>query len=655
MTTLVQPRTRAPGYADDGVIARLRLLLRGRTDADAWARPAMAAVGLLAAVLYVWNLAISGYANVYYTVAAFAGSQSWSAWFFGSLDASNFITVDKPPLAVMLMGLSVRIFGLSSWSILLPEAILGVASVLLLFVTVKRVFGVAAATIAGVVMALTPAAVLIFRYNNPDALLTFLLVAGAWAMTRAFADGRIRWLVLAAICVGFGFNAKFLQAYLVLPAFVLTWLIAGPRSLRTRILALVPMAIAGFISSFWWVGIVELVPQAARPFIGGSTDGTALQLLWGYDGLGRIFGQGGGAGGGPGGGGGFSGEPGLFRLFNTELGTQVSWLIPLAVVALGAGLLIHARARRTDQRRAAYLMWGGWFLVTGAVFSFMSGIIHSYYTVALAPAIGALVGAGVVELWQRRSHSLIAAIALAGGIFAAAVWSAALLNRTPGFLPGIDVVIVMAALAAGVVIVFPEARQFPRLSLVAATVGLAALLIAPSAYALSTMNTGFSGGDPSASLSALGGGSAQQGFGGPGGGGPGGFGGGNGSATSATTTNSALYEYLVANQGSAKWIVAVQGSDAAAQIELATGKPVAAFGGFNGGDAWPTLSELQSLVSSGQLRYVIVGGQGGFGGGPGGRGGNDDITSWITSHGTLVNTFSGVSLYDLSGAATSAS
>jgi 4-amino-4-deoxy-L-arabinose transferase-like glycosyltransferase len=661
MASLVHPRADEPGVGLGAARTRLIALARGGAEEAAWARAAMVGVGLLAAVLYIWNLTVSGYANVYYSGAALAGAQSWSAWFFGSIDSSNFITVDKPPLAVMLMGLSVRVFGLSSWSILLPEALLGVASVLLLFSLVRRTFGPAAALIAATVMALTPAAVLMFRYNNPDALLTFLLIAGAWALQRSIESGRTRWLVLAAVFVGLGFNAKFLQAYLVLPAFVATWLIAAPVTLRRRVGALVPMAVAGFISSFWWVGVVELIPADQRPFIGGSTDGSALQLLFGYDGLGRIFGEGAGpggggpGGGGPGGGGGFSGAPEILRLFNAQLGDQVSWLIPLALVGLAAGLLIHTRARRTDPRRAAYLLWGGWFFVTAAVFSLMSGIIHSYYTVVLAPAIGVLVGAGVVELWRLRARSFAAGLALALGILAAAVWSAVLLNRTPDFLPGIDVVVVMVALAAAVVIAFPEGRHFPRLSVVAASAALIALLVGPSAYALSTMNTGFAGGDPAANLSALGA-TQNGGYGGGQGGqaGPGRVGGGPGT----DTANQELYDYLLANRGSASWLVAVQGGEQAAAIELATGQPVMAMGGFSGSDPTPTLDQLKAYVASGELRFVIVGGGGpgggGFGGGFGGRGSTGDVASWVTANGTLVGNVGGVALYDLSSAVTAA-
>ena len=183
----------------------LRAIARGRTDEPAWVRVAFVGVIALAALLYLWNLAVSGYANTYYSAAALAAGQSWSAFFFGSFDAANFITVDKPPAAIWLMGLSVRVFGLSSWSVLLPQALAGVLTVGVLFAAVRRSFGPVAAVIAGVVMALTPAAVLIFRYNNPDALLTLLLVAGAWTLLRAIEHGRLRWVVLAATCVGFAF------------------------------------------------------------------------------------------------------------------------------------------------------------------------------------------------------------------------------------------------------------------------------------------------------------------------------------------------------------------------------------------------------------------------------------------------------------------
>ena len=279
----------------------LRSLVRGSCDEAAWVRPALFGVLTLAAVLYLWNLTVSGYANTYYSAAALSASKSWSAWFFGSFDAANFITVDKPPLSTMVMGLSVRIFGLSSWTILAPEALAGVATVGVLFLAVKRSFGPVAALIAAIVMALTPAAVLIFRFNNPDALLTLLLVMSAWALLRSLEHGGYRWMTLAAVCVGFAFLTKYLQAYLVLPGFALVFGFSANTTLRRRLLGLIAAFATVLVASGWWVAIVELLPAGSKPFIGGSTTGSALDLIFGYDGLGRIFGASGPGGGGAGG------------------------------------------------------------------------------------------------------------------------------------------------------------------------------------------------------------------------------------------------------------------------------------------------------------------------------------------------------------------
>jgi len=656
-----------------GPLARpMAWLVRSGTDEAAWVRPAALGIGLLAAVLYVWNLAANGYANTYYAAAAQAAAQSWVAWFFGSVDAGNFITVDKPPLSTMLMGLSVRVFGLNSWSILLPQALLGVASVLLLFSAVKRSFGPVAAAIAGVVMALTPVAVLMFRFNNPDALLTFLLIAGGWAMLRAVEDGRHRWLIAAGIFVGLAFMTKYLQACLVLPAFTLTYLIAAKASIRRRIAGFLILATTTFLASAWWVAIVQITPMSIRPFIGGSTDGTALQLLLGYDGLGRIFGQGGGAGG-AGGGGGFSGTPGILRLFNIDFGGQISWLIPLALIALAVGLALRLRAPRTDGVRAAYVLWGGWLIGTGIVFSFMSGIVHSYYAVALAPAIAALAGAGLVDLWRIRTRFQFGGIGLAVGVMVTAIWAAVLLARSPDFLPWLAPAVLLVGFLASALLVIPDVRAYPRLGAFAAGLALLAVLAAPTAFAAVTATTAYGGATPSAGPATVGSDNGGPGGnGGFGGGGPGGgFGGGAGGApggsapgagtagggTGAGTADETLDQYLLANRGSATWIVAVSGAQQAATIELATGAPVMAMGGFSGTDAAPTLAELQADVAAGKLRYILIGGNGGGPGGFGGPGGGGSsaIAAWVTAHGTVVSAAGtgGGTLYDLSGAASS--
>jgi 4-amino-4-deoxy-L-arabinose transferase-like glycosyltransferase len=660
--------------------------LSQRASILSWTLIAQVGVAGLAAVLYLVNLTVSGFANTYYSAAALAASQSWSAWFFGSIDASNFITVDKPPLATMVMGLSVRLFGLSSWSILVPEALMGVASVVLLMAIVRRTMGSPAAIVAGLVAALTPAAVLIFRYNNPDALLTLLLVASAFAFIRSIERGSLRWVTLAAVLVGLAFNTKYLQGWLVLPAFAAVWAIAAPGGIRRRVLGLGIAFAATVVASGWWIIVMELLPASLRPFVGGSTNGSALDLVLGYNGLGRIFGGavGGAIGGGPGGGaGGFSGTPGLFRLFNAELGGQVAWFLPLSALGLAVGLWARRHAPRTDLRRAAYLMWGLWLAVHVVVFSFMSGVIHSYYAVAMAPAIGALVGGGVTELWAIRARAASrprAGVVLAAGLIASAATAWTLLGRTPKFAPGLAVGVATLAVAAALVVALPARLVARPIQIGAVGLGLAALLAGPGAYAIETMQTAYGGGDPAAGprVASEDGGAAFGGFagrplpggapagppdgpigGGPltgrpgdgtieGGGAAGGIrpGGPGGDAVSTTLT-----DYLVTNRGTAAWIVAVTSANQAGSIELATRLPVMAMGGFSGSDPAPTLDQLKAYIASGQLRFVIVGGQGG---GPGGGSAEAAARSaWITASCTSVPSVD-ASLYDCAGAVASA-
>jgi len=657
MTTITRPVPNEP------VIARLPGIARAwqlQSEAS-WAPAATIGVAALAFLVYVVNLTVSNYANTYYSAAALAASQSWSAWFFGSVDAANFISVDKPPLATMLMGLSVRLFGLSSWSILLPQALAGVATVVILMAAVRRTFTPGAAIVAGLVAALTPAAVLIFRYNNPDALLTLLLVAAAYTAIRSVESGSARWVLAAAALVGLGFLTKYLQAYLVLPAFALTYAVAAPGSIRRRA-AILGLALGMvFATSGWWVAIVELIPAAARPFIGGSETNSVVDLLLGYDGLGRIFGQGGGGGGGGGVGGGvgggFSGTPGLLRLFNPEFGGQIAWLLPAALAGLGVGLVVRRKSPRTDLARAGYLLWGGWLAVHVLVFSLMSGIIHTYYAVAMAPAIGALVGGGASELWRRRERTDWAGIGLAAAVIATAILAWQLLSRTPDFAPGLSIGILALGLAAALLLAVPKRMAGRWLAGAAAAMALVAVLAGPAAYAIDTMQTALSGGDPSAGPQVAGGLGGPAGFDGtanraPGNGGSLADGGFRAGGTGDTQVDSTVLAYLVANRGSATWIVAASGANEAASIELSTGLPVMAMGGFSGSDPAPTLEQLQAYVASGKLRYILIGGGIGGAGGPAGAGRTSaEISDWVAASGTAVQKVGNGTLYDLSGVA----
>ncbi|MFD4441481.1 ArnT family glycosyltransferase [Nocardia sp. NPDC058519] len=668
-----------------------------------WERPALAVLLLGTLIAYLINLGANGWANDFYAAAIQAGSQSWEAFFFGSSDAANSITVDKPPASLWVMELSVRLFGLNSWSMLVPQVLLGVASVALLWATVRRSFGPAAGLIAGTVLAVTPVAVLMFRFNNPDALLVLLMVAATWAMTRAVADGRWRWLLLTGGLIGFGFLAKQLQVLLVVPPSALTYLIAGPPKLGKRVAQLFAAGAAMVVAAGWWLLAVELWPADSRPWIGGSQNNSIIELTLGYNGLGRLNGnETGSVGPGgelPAGGNGMWGSTGITRMFESAQGGQIAWLIPAALLALVAGLVLRGRAPRTDRRRAALILWGGWLLVTGLVFSFMAGIFHQYYTVALAPAVAALVGIGAVQMWGARDRLWVrCACAVAVGLTTATAWM--LLSRSASFQPWLRWSILVVGVVATVAFMFPLARkQSVIAALAAAFIGLAG----PIAYSVDTLASAHSGAIPSAGPSSGG----MRGMGGPGmrPGGDGGRPGAQGSATtgardgaapggtppdgaatgaptgmpsdggaqgqdgtampdgSAQGTNGGdqrmggaggllggsrpsdqIVTLLEANGTDYTWVAAAVGSNSAAGYQLATELPVMPIGGFNGSDPSPTLEQFQQYVADGKIHYFV-------GGGRGGPGGNSEstssaITAWVTANYTAT-TVDGVTLYDL--------
>jgi 4-amino-4-deoxy-L-arabinose transferase-like glycosyltransferase len=653
---------------------------------------------LLTALLYLWDLSSSGNANSFYAAAVQAGSLSWKAWFFGALDKSSFITVDKPPGALWVMGLSARLFGYSSWSLLVPQALEGVAAVGLLAAAVRRVAGPAAGLLAGLALAVTPAAVLIFRFDNPDALLVLLLVLAAYCVTRALEAGRTRWLVAAGTAVGFAFLTKSGQALLPVPALGLAYLVAAPVSLRRRVTQLAAALAAMVLAAGWWIAAVVLWPAADRPYIGGSTDNNPLELAFGYNGLGRLFGGAGnaGGGGGPGGAGGntgFGGATGLARLFRGEFGLEISWLLPAALLLLGVGVWLTWGRARTDRARAALLVWGGWLLVTAVTFSYMKGTIHPYYTVALAPAIAALVGIGGTLLWERRRDLGRAAYAaLAVVVVVTCAWDIDLLRSQSSFHPSVAVVALVVGLlaVATLVVAAVRLRARGRLAVVAGLGMVLALAVPVGAWGLATAGTPHSGSIPTAVASSgsggFGAGGLPGGVGQPGAAGDGGLRGGATTGTEAggspgaagagptgTRPSGGAPDRQMTGEGPAglsgsgrrpsgsggagagsaskalvaalkkattRWAAAVDGSQSAASLELATGgQAVMAIGGFTGSDPAPTLAQFKAYVAAGDITYYIAGGGlgGGLGGGPGrGSGSASQITSWVEAHFTSV-------------------
>ncbi len=594
----------------------------------------LAALLIFAGVIYLWGLSRNGYANTYYAAAVQAGTHSWKAFLFGSLDAANYITVDKPPASLWLMEISSRVFGFSSFSMLLPQALEGIAAVALLYATVKRWFGRPAALLSGLILAITPVAALMFRFNNPDALLVLLLVAAGYALTRALEDGSTRWLALVGSALGFAFLTKELEAFLVLPAFALVYLIAAPVRPRRRIWQLALAGGALVLNAGLWLALVELWPASSRPYIGGSTDNSILQLAFASNGLDRISG-----GAGPGGG--FSGSAGVLRLFNSELGGQIGWLLPAAVIALIGGAIWTARRERTDRHRVAILLWGGWFALTGGVFSFMTGVIHPYYTNLLGPAIAVLVGVGATVLWRRREH-LTARLLLVAMLVATAVWSYVLLDRSPNWHPWLRLAILIGGfLAAAGICAGGRMKDLTRSAV--ATVGLLAALAGPAAYTFSAVATATTGPNPSAGpavasargFPGAGGfqgagqaggvpGSFRAGSGGPPvGGGPaagGRGGGGTPGPGGAGSVSRALTSLLKQSSSGYRWVAATASAQTAASLELSSGNPVMAIGGFSGRDPSITLAGFKRLVAQGKVHYYVSGGGAG-GPGPGGAGG----------------------------------
>ncbi|HSZ15084.1 MAG TPA: glycosyltransferase family 39 protein [Solirubrobacteraceae bacterium] len=527
----------------------------------------------LSALLSTWALTSNGYANGYYAEAALAASRSWTALLTNAADPSRLASLDKGPLADWMMGLSGRVFGFSSLSLLLPDALCGVAAVALLHDTVRRTLGRRAALLAALMLALSPVSVAVARYDNPDALLALLLVACAWALVRALESGRLRHVVLCGALMGLAFNTKMLEAFLIVPGLAGAYLLAAPGDARRRLVALVAGGATMLAVSAAWFTTMTLIPLGSRPYVEESTHNSWWQLIAGANGLTHIVGY-------PSGG---QGATGPLRLFSTApIAGQAAWLLPLALVGLLAGLWLGRDAPREGRRRAALVLFGLWLLAGYCVLSFSRGIFHSYYISAIAPPAAALAAAGVVALAERVRTSTSAAATLAGALLGTSALSWALLGNTPGFVPWLR----WAVLAGGVVAAIAVVGRLPPAVAIAAAA--LALLGGPAAYSIATVSFGRTGASPTAGPRSL----TPVWDRDP--------------ALAHGAFDPALVAYLERHRGGARYVVAAASSDFAAPIGLQTRMPVVTLGGFNGSEPAPTAAQLARLVRSGALRYVLL-------------------------------------------------
>jgi 4-amino-4-deoxy-L-arabinose transferase-like glycosyltransferase len=638
-----------------------------------WEKWSIFGIVLVATLLYGIGASHNGYGNSFYAAAVEAGTHSWKAFFFGSLDSSNFITVDKPPFALWAMELSTRIFGFHAWSMLLPEVVAGSTTVYLVYATVRRWFSAKSALLAAAVMACSPVAVLMFGFDNPDAILTLLLTFSVYAFVRALEnDTPLKWLTLSAIATGCAFNTKMLQGLIVLPVLAIVYLIAAQPTFWVRVKHLLIAAIPLLIFTLWWPLIVTVTPAADRPYVGSSTDNSIWNLAFGYNGFGRLLGTnnkgkggngfsrtgskttiqlpaktttrptstttgttqpalnfngsttgfgGGRKGGGGFGGSGFGGSTGILRMFNDSFGPNIGWLLPLSLGALVTVIAVRWRSRRTDKVRTAFLVWGGYLVLHIAVFSAVSGTIHPYYPVVMTPAVAALIGMGVPYLIDRYRYGKNSALALPLLIVLTGITATIIMGYQASFVPWLRWLILTVAVVTAVGLLlrlYDGATRFVGALLIASAIACGA---APVVYAIDTATLVHTGSVPTAGPSSTG----LQ-----------------GSNNETSSAEASLISYLKIHRDGAKWLVAVSSANESAPIQLTSGEPVMAVGGFSGSDNAITLANFEKLVTSDQLQYYAVsaGGIGGGGFGAGASRGQDDssaIQAWVESTATKIS------------------
>jgi 4-amino-4-deoxy-L-arabinose transferase-like glycosyltransferase len=556
---------------------------RSPEDQPSWARPALLGLTVAAGILYGSNAA--GNLEIFYAAADRSMSMSWHNFFFAAFDPAGTVTVDKLPGSLWLQAAGVRLFGAHPGIIVLPQVLEGMAAVLVLYHAVRRLAGPVAGIVGAAVLVVSPATVALNRGNIPDTLMVLLLLLAADATITATITGRVLGLVAAAIWVGLAFQAKMVEAWLVLPALGLLYLVAGPRGWGRRGLGLAAAAAGTAAVSLSWMVLVSLWPASHRPYVDGSTGNSIFSQVFVYNGFGRLdqpspnqlltkaigltLG---------------SSAPAWNRLLTGAYGRDTAWLIPASLVALLATLYARRHAGRRDLLRAGAVLWGTWLNVLLVVFS-ASSSINPYYTAALSPAIAGLLGTGVALAWERRT-SAVARITVAATVAITCGYAAWLVPSSGvGLVAGLSVAAVVLGLAAVGALLAHASPPGDRRSLVGFVLAAVAIVAVPVVASLSVVATGFGPFDtpfePSAASAA-----ARE----------------LGATAKQVIPLLAPLEQQLPGQTD---LMATQTSAVAAPFIFDTGQEVLPIGGYSGSIPEPSLNALRAAFARGEVHVVV--------------------------------------------------
>jgi 4-amino-4-deoxy-L-arabinose transferase-like glycosyltransferase len=566
---------------------------RSPDDQPAWARPLLLAVTVLAALAYSWR--IGSTIEIFYAAAVRSMSQNWHNFVFGAFDPAGTVTVDKLPGALWVQALSVRLFGFNVWSLILPQALEGALTVLVLYHAVRRLAGPVAAIIAAVVLAASPATVTLNRGNIPDTLMILLVVLAADSTITAIRTGRWRSVIMAGVWVALAFQAKMLEAWLILPALGLAYLLAGRGDLWARFGRIVALGAVALVLSLGYITFVSLTPSSQRPYVDGTTNNSIWHQVFEYNGFSRA------------------GQPSpdvvlehtlhttkflavqpppkIDRLFTSYYGRDTGWLLPAAVVAAAGILLAQRRKPRTDLWRAGAVLWGTWLVVLGVAFTF-STTMNSYYAGALSPPVGALLGIGGVLAWERRREPIVLLVT-AGTAFVTALYAAKLVPHAGTGLPSgnaLRAAVVLLGVVAAAVLCWSAWRRAPRsagtdLAAVGCVLAGLAIVFVPAVASASVVSEGLGPFDtpfqPTAATAVS-------------------------HAVFAPTPSPPGLAVLETARRGAPWLMAAQTSAIAAPYIYATGEETLPLGGFTGTFPTPTVAQISSMIRAGKFHVALV-------------------------------------------------